>query len=225
MVAWRESHRAETRDKARAKRAANIDAMREADRQYRLAHPDQTRQSKRAYRASSKGRTKERMSRRRHYELNKTALAAKHLDWARRNPGICNAITMKRWAAKLNATPEWADHSAIEAIYTEAARLTRTTGIPHEVDHVYPLQSPLVCGLHIAANLQILTKADNIRKHNRMPTHVVNSAAFSDTANRIAAQSNFLESSGLAVGVTSCVGGCGFANGSPASRADSAANE
>ncbi|MFP5434219.1 MAG: HNH endonuclease signature motif containing protein [Alphaproteobacteria bacterium] len=63
----------------------------------------------------------------------------------------------------------WANQEAIRAIYAEAALLTDTTGVRHEVDHIYPLQGKFVCGLHCEANLQILTKTENIRKHNRMP--------------------------------------------------------
>lgn len=90
-------------------------------------------------------------------------------EWSKANRGRVNAKNARRIAAKFRATPAWADHDAIRAIYAEAARLTRETGIRHEVDHFYPLQGELVCGLHCEANLQILTKEENIRKLNRMP--------------------------------------------------------
>ncbi|MES2511825.1 MAG: hypothetical protein V4625_18015 [Pseudomonadota bacterium] len=63
------------------------------------------------------------------------------------------------------ATPAWANEKAIKAIYAEAKRLTNETGIPHEVDHVVPIQGSKVCGLHVEHNLQILTKAKNVQKH------------------------------------------------------------
>lgn len=53
--------------------------------------------------------------------------------------------------------------------YAEALRLTRETGIRHEVDHIYPLQSDVVCGLHCEANLRVITKFQNQSKKNRMP--------------------------------------------------------
>jgi 5-methylcytosine-specific restriction endonuclease McrA len=65
------------------------------------------------------------------------------------------------------ATPEWANKSAINAIYIEARQLTESTGIPHEVDHIIPLTSKLVCGLHTEANLRILTKNENRAKSNK----------------------------------------------------------
>ena len=103
------------------------------------------------------------------YEANRERRAESCAAWARENKHIVNALIAKRNAAKLRATPRWADQSAIREIYREAARLTADTGIPHEVDHIYPLQGETVCGLHCEDNLQILTKTENIRKKNRMP--------------------------------------------------------
>ena len=103
------------------------------------------------------------------YEGNKEHRSASYARWAKENSHIINALIAKRTAKKLQATPLWANEEAIKAIYAEAARRTRETGIRHEVDHIYPLQSDIVCGLHCEANLQILTKVDNIRKGNRMP--------------------------------------------------------
>lgn len=74
---------------------------------------------------------------------------------------------MRRNARKLRATPQWASQVAINTLYAEAARLTLETGIAHHVDHVVPLQSKLVCGLHVEHNLQILTRPENQSKGNR----------------------------------------------------------
>lgn len=63
--------------------------------------------------------------------------------------------------------PPWADEKAIKSIYEKCDKLTRNTGIKHEVDHIYPLQSKYMCGLHVETNLQILTKEENRAKGNR----------------------------------------------------------
>lgn len=102
-------------------------------------------------------------------EANKEKVSQLYRSWAKNNPHKVRALSAKRNARKLNATPAWADQTVIASIYAEAVRLTRETGIKHEVDHIYPLQGRLVCGLHCEDNLQILTKVENIRKHNRMP--------------------------------------------------------
>jgi hypothetical protein len=88
--------------------------------------------------------------------------------WVKANPDRKRALVARRNAARLKATPLWADPNAIRAIYREADRLTRETGIKHEVDHIVPLRSPLVCGLHIGANLQVLTREANKKKSNHL---------------------------------------------------------
>lgn len=89
--------------------------------------------------------------------------------YARKNPGIVNALSMKHQIAKRNALPTWANLDAMNAIYQEAARLSRETGIQYDVDHIYPLQGKTVCGLHVEHNLQILPHIDNVRKGNKLP--------------------------------------------------------
>ena len=57
--------------------------------------------------------------------------------------------------------PAWANKKAIQQIYIEARQLSEKTGIPHEVDHIIPSNHPLVCGLHVESNLQIITEKEN----------------------------------------------------------------
>ena len=90
---------------------------------------------------------------------------------AKAYPHLGRANNARRDAARLKATPAWANRAAVNAFYREAARLTRETGIAHEVDHIVPLRSRLVCGLHCEANLQILTSTANRQKGNRLPGH------------------------------------------------------
>jgi excisionase family DNA binding protein len=78
----------------------------------------------------------------------------------------------KRRTAKLQRTPPWADMAAIRAVYAEAARLTKATGVPHHVDHEIPLQGEFVSGLHVHDNLQILTGTENSKKRNRYEVEV-----------------------------------------------------
>jgi len=75
--------------------------------------------------------------------------------------------SIKRRHALMNASPAWANYNAIESIYEECARISFMNEVPHEVDHIIPLQGKNVCGLHIAENLQIITKTVNRQKSNR----------------------------------------------------------
>lgn len=67
------------------------------------------------------------------------------------------------------AKPKWRDVRAIKAIYDEAKRLTKETGITHHVDHYYPLQGIVSCGLHVHNNLRVITASENCSKSNEHP--------------------------------------------------------
>lgn len=77
------------------------------------------------------------------------------------------ARTSRRSTQKRLATPGWADQSIMRELRRAARALTRQTGVQHHVDHIIPLQHPLVCGLHCEANLRIVSATDNIAKSNR----------------------------------------------------------
>jgi len=101
------------------------------------------------------------------YHGRRDAEAMRYSAWRKENPEKVNAIISRRRAAKLNATPAWANKERIAMFYQVALKLTDETGIRHEVDHIVPLRSKIVCGLHWEGNLQVLTKTENARKSNR----------------------------------------------------------
>lgn len=98
---------------------------------------------------------------------NRDKLLQYEREWRQNNPDKTRASNSRRRATKRNATPPWADQAAIEAIYSEALWLQDFTGEPYHVDHIVPLKSDFVCGLHVPANLQTLPGVENISKSNR----------------------------------------------------------
>jgi len=76
------------------------------------------------------------------------------------NPGWMASHCAKRRARKHKATPIWADPIKIYNAY----KLAKKNNLV--VDHIIPLKSKYVCGLHVETNLQLLTAQENSRKHN-----------------------------------------------------------
>jgi 5-methylcytosine-specific restriction endonuclease McrA len=120
---------------------------------------------------------------RRYYEKNKDLVLAKANNqsptmtreykraWKERNKDYVQVIINSRRRRMRAATPAWltAGHKTqIRAMYLSARDLTKRTGVKHVVDHIIPLQSEVVCGLHVPWNLQILTHIENSHKSNRL---------------------------------------------------------
>ena len=108
------------------------------------------------YQSSAKGKTTIRRWRQDNPERQREYKRQQRL----KNPGRFTSDVSKRRASKLNATPSWVDLSTILKIYKRAAKAGK------QVDHIVPLQHPLVCGLHVPWNLQLLTPQENQSKNN-----------------------------------------------------------
>jgi|688.fasta_scaffold622112_3 hypothetical protein len=77
-----------------------------------------------------------------------------------------NRASLEYQRRKKAATPSWVSKKDFEPIYNEAKKLSKETGINHEVDHIIPLKGEYVCGLHVPQNLQIITEYENGKKFN-----------------------------------------------------------
>lgn len=106
-----------------------------------------------------------------YYRKNREKLAERYrrnaARWLANNPDKSAAKKAARRARKALAQPKWANTFFISEAYHLARLRTKLTGIPWEVDHIVPLKSSLVCGLHVEANLAVITARDNSSKGNR----------------------------------------------------------
>jgi hypothetical protein len=125
------------------------ECAKEYRKQYRNKHLEERREASRKWREKNLARASENLKK-----------------WKKANKAHVNNLNSKRRAIQKEAMPPWADEKAIKAVYEECNKLTQDTGIKHEVDHIYPLQSKYLCGLHVETNLQILTKSENAAKNN-----------------------------------------------------------
>lgn len=90
-----------------------------------------------------------------------------------RHHAQCLADSAAYRAGLRKATPKWANRTAIKAVYAQCLRVTQSTGIPHEVDHIVPLRGELVSGLHVHWNLRVIQAKVNRDKSNQMvPDHM-----------------------------------------------------
>ena len=92
--------------------------------------------------------------------------------WAKREAHRARAKYKRYMTSKRNACPAWADQILIEEAYHLAQLRTKATGFQWHVDHIVPLQSPIVCGLHVENNLQVIPAAMNLSKSNRYWPHM-----------------------------------------------------
>jgi hypothetical protein len=93
--------------------------------------------------------------------------------WKERNTVWTRADTKARRRKHRRATPVWLSRkqkSEIRQLYQIAITMTQTTGEQYVVDHIYPLRSDVVCGLHVPWNLRVVTQAENLRKSNSLPS-------------------------------------------------------
>lgn len=139
---------------------ANRDAKRKQHKQYY----EDTREKRLEYAKDYYANNSEAINNYR--EDNKEYIASRLKLWKQNNPHKVNTSNAYRRAYKLEATPTWADQETIDGLY-HLATLFNRTGLNLHVDHIVPLNSDKVCGLHCEANLQLLPASDNLSKGNR----------------------------------------------------------
>lgn len=154
---------------------------REATARWREKNPERSlllqRESEKRFRPSYNEANKELIQerRRRYARENEDKVKEYQREWRKANKGLKAFHSRNYDASKLKATPSWLSEEEVErmkCIYEVCAMRNRESDDSWHVDHIVPLRGKEVCGLHVPWNLRVIRAVDNIKKGNRLETHV-----------------------------------------------------
>lgn len=141
----------------------NISALARARvRKWQIENPEKLRAAKRTHYDTHIRRPRK--------PKDLTAPTRAKKNWKLKNPVKMRADRALRRAKELQAAPVWANEFFIQEAYALARLRTKqqTGGVTKwHVDHIVPLRSKLVCGLHNEFNLCVTPAVHNMTKGNR----------------------------------------------------------
>jgi hypothetical protein len=100
--------------------------------------------------------------------MNLPSIATRRRVLAGEIPGWIERHSRKARLLKvILSVPDWVDRKALRALDKEASRRSRVGVRTYQVDHIVPVDHPLVCGLTVPWNLRIITAHENNKRSNR----------------------------------------------------------
>lgn len=150
-------------EKSKKWREANAQLFSELQRKWRNENPDYRLALRLDYRRKNPNASHE------YYVANRDKILARCREWKVENAEKVRRYAGTRRAALLQRTPGWLtaeDFKEMDFTYLCAHAYSKESGVPHHVDHIYPLQGRYVSGLHVPSNLQVLTGTENLKKSN-----------------------------------------------------------
>lgn len=104
---------------------------------------------------------KKKKYKKKYYSINSEQIKQYVRNWRKINKNKTNSYKAKRRCMLKNSIPKWANLKKIKDIYINCP-------FGYHVDHIIPINSKIVCGLHVENNLQYLTARENIIKKNNL---------------------------------------------------------
>lgn len=138
------------------------------DANYRERHRDKIRQKNKNY--YEENREAIALKSKLRYLNNSEEVKRKVIAYKKNNADKVNALSMKRYAGKMNARPKWLTSDElwmIEQAYVLAKLREEVVGGKWDVDHIVPLRGNRVCGLHVPWNLAVVPASINRSKGNK----------------------------------------------------------
>ena len=145
------------RDKPEVKEASG-----ERVRKWCAENKDRKNKNNREWKANNKDRILEGNQRYMEKPKSKELRRLAHLRRYWENPDKYRAKACAHDSRVRKSRPIWQSIKQINKFY----RLAKSLSL--EVDHIVPINSELVCGLHCVDNFQLLTRSENARKGNRL---------------------------------------------------------
>ena len=143
----------------------NVDVVKARNLKWRIENPEKEKaRGKKRRTINQKGELRRLVK---WQKQNPEKVKAQNARFAKRHPEKMATKAAQRRAIKKQAIPLWANDFFIEEIYDLANRRTKVMGFKWHVDHIVPLQHPLVCGLHCEQNLRVIPAVENLKKHNK----------------------------------------------------------
>lgn len=161
---YRASHLEATKARNAEYWRKNRERLRVHRKDYNIRNADRIREANARYYAANKPQLSDINARYR--RANTPKIREYQRTWYLANKPVAYAAAARRRAAKLQATPAWANEFFIQEAYSLAKLREKVCGGKWHVDHVVPLKSPLVCGLHVEHNLRVVPAAVNLAKKN-----------------------------------------------------------
>lgn len=161
---WERNNPEKVHAKNKRWRMANRESQIERAIDWQKKNEERNRENQRQWRKNNPTLIKEYKTN--EYVRNAESIKERGKRYRQLNPEKESFWSAAKRARKRMACPKWADKKKIKEIYRRAKELSMKSGVTYHVDHVIPLKSKVVCGLHVHDNLQIITAKENLEKKN-----------------------------------------------------------